>query len=111
MTKKIQVTLVDDIDQGTAAETVTFGLDGATYEIDLSKSNAKKLRDALAVYVGNGRRVTRARSGPARGGRNGARADRAQTQAIREWARKSGYTVSDRGRVPAAVLEAYHAAN
>jgi hypothetical protein len=111
MAKKVQVTLVDDIDQTTAAETVSFGLDGAVYEIDLSRSNARKLRDALSVYVGSARRVSRTgRSGP-RAARSPARAGREQTQAIREWARSNGYTVSDRGRVPAVVLEAYNSAS
>jgi len=109
--KKVQVTLVDDIDQSAATETVTFGLDGTSYEIDLSKSNAKKLRDALSVYVGSARRVSRSgRGGGPRAARRGGRTDREQTQAIRDWARKNGYTVSDRGRVPAAVLDAYHSA-
>lgn len=112
MAKKVQVTLVDDIDQGVAAETVEFGLDGASYEIDLSKANAKKLRDALATYVAHARRTGRAaRRAPSRAGRGPARTDREQTQAIREWARKNGYKVSDRGRVPATVLEAYHSSN
>ncbi len=110
MAKKVEVSLVDDLDQSTAAETVSFGLDGATYEIDLSKSNAKKLRDALASYVGNARRVSRGRTSAPRG-RGGARADREQTQAIREWARGNGYQVSDRGRVPGTVLEAYNSAH
>jgi hypothetical protein len=111
MARKVQVTLVDDLDQSTAAETVSFGLDGTSYEIDLSKSNAKKLRDSLSVYVGSARRVSRSgRSGGQRASRRGGRTDREQTQAIREWARKNGYAVSDRGRVPASVLEAYHSA-
>jgi hypothetical protein len=111
MAKKVQVTLVDDIDQSTAAETVSFGLDGAAYEIDLSKSNAKRLREALSAYVGSARRVSRNGRPSARSGRSTARAGREQTQAIREWARSNGYTVSDRGRVPAAVLEAYNSSS
>jgi Lsr2 len=111
MAKKVQVTLVDDIDSSTAAETVSFGLDGAAYEIDLSKSNAKKLREALSVYVGSARRVSRSGRPAARSSRSTARAGREQTQAIREWARANGYAVSDRGRVPATVLEAYNTAS
>ncbi len=115
MAQKVQVTLVDDLDDSKAAETVRFGLDGATYEIDLSTANAKKLRDALAVYIAHARRGTArgaARRGPARTAARGpARTDREQMHAIRDWARKNGYKVSDRGRVPANVLEAYHSAN
>jgi hypothetical protein len=115
MAQKIQVLLVDDLDGGNADETVSFALDGATYEIDLSSDNAGVLRDVLAPYVGNARRSSR---GPGRSvtatraTRGGvARADREQTQAIREWARKNGHKVSDRGRIPATVVEAYNAAN
>jgi hypothetical protein len=111
MAKKVQVTLVDDIDGSEAVETVGFALDGASYEIDLSRANARKLRDALSTYVANGRRAGRARPSGARGGRGSARADREQVQAVREWARRNGHKVSDRGRIPAAVIEAYNAAH
>jgi hypothetical protein len=111
MAQKTIVELIDDIDQGKADETVTFGLDGSSYEIDLSKKNAAKLRDALATYVANARRAGRAGSRAAVGSRRGrpARGDREQTQAIREWARKNGHKVGEKGRIPAHILEAYNA--
>jgi hypothetical protein len=112
------VTLIDDLDNSSAAtETVAFGLDGASYEIDLNEKNAKKLRDALGNYVANARRVdgarrvtVRAKPARNRGGRRTA-PDREQTAAIRDWARKQGYEVSDRGRLSAAVVEAFNAAH
>jgi hypothetical protein len=112
MAQKHIVQLIDDIDGGDAAETVTFGLDGASYAIDLSAKNAAKLRDALAPFVANARRGSRGPGRPAgsRRGR-GARSDREQTQAIREWARKNGHKVGEKGRIPAHILEAYHSAN
>jgi nucleoid-associated protein Lsr2 len=111
MAQKHIVQLIDDLDQGTATETVNFGLDGAEYEIDLSAKNAAKLRDALAAYVANARRASRGSARSYGGSRRGrpARSDREQTQAIREWARKNGHKVGEKGRIPAAVLEAYHA--
>lgn len=111
MARKTQVILIDDLDEGQADETVSFGLDGSTYEIDLSSKNAAALRDALAKYVGAAHRI--ARSGPRSSGRGrvAASADREQTQAIRAWARRNGHTVSDRGRIPASIVEAYHAAS
>lgn len=113
MAQKIQVLLVDDLDGGDADETVGFGLDGATYEIDLSGSNAAKLRDALAPFVGHARRLSRSSSRPGTSGRGGrgARVDREQTQAIREWARKNGHQVSERGRIPATILDAYNSSH
>ena len=111
MVQKHIVQLEDDIDGGAAAETVTFSLDGVSYEIDLSAKNAGKLRDALAVYVAHGRRISRLgvrATGARRSGRP-ARADREQTQAIREWARKNGHKIGDKGRIPAHILEAYEA--
>ncbi|HEU5270706.1 MAG TPA: Lsr2 family protein [Jatrophihabitans sp.] len=114
MAQKIQVLLVDDLDGGTATETVSFGLDGSGYEIDLSADNANKLREALAPYVGHARRASRGATRPAPSGRparGGARIDREQTQAIREWARKNGHKVSERGRIPGSIVEAYHHAN
>jgi len=114
MAQKIQVLLVDDLDGGTATETVSFGLDGSGYEIDLSADNANKLREALAPYVGHARRASRGTTRPAPSGRparGGARIDREQTQAIREWARKNGHKVSERGRIPGTIVEAYNSAN
>lgn len=114
MAQKVTVSLVDDMDGSTAAETVEFGLDGVSYEIDLSDGNAKKLRDALAGYVTAARRAggrRRSATGTARrSGGGGARpsVDREQNAAIREWARKQGMKISDRGRIPAEVLDAYH---
>ena len=112
------VTLVDDLDNSAAAETVEFGLDGASYEIDLNDKNAKKLRDALANYVANARRVdggrrsaVRARPARGRGGKSRTAPDREQTAAIRDWARKQGYEVSERGRLSAAVVEAFNTAH
>jgi hypothetical protein len=114
MAQKIQVLLVDDLDGGVATETVTFGLDGGSYEIDLSAANAAMLRAALADYVAHARRPQRSLrspNAPTRSNRPPARADREQTQAIREWARKNGHKVNDRGRVPAAIVVAYNSAN
>jgi hypothetical protein len=114
MAQKVTVSLVDDMDGSTAAETVEFGLDGVSYEIDLSDGNAKRLRDALAGYVTNARRAGGRRrsagAGPRRAAGGGARpsVDREQNAAIREWARKQGMKISDRGRIPAEVLDAYH---
>jgi hypothetical protein len=105
------VQLIDDIDGGEAAETVAFSLDGASYAIDLSAENAAKLRDVLAPYVANARPSRRVGPGRPSGSRRGrsTRSDREQTQAIREWARKNGHRVGEKGRIPATVLEAYHA--
>jgi hypothetical protein len=115
MAQKVQVLLLDDLDGTDADQTVRFGLDGASYEIDLSDANAESLRDALASFVAHGRKVGRSISaGPARatslkpGIRVPARVDREQTQAIREWARKNGHSVSDRGRIPSSIIEAYN---
>jgi hypothetical protein len=109
-----EIRLVDDLDGETADETIEFGIDGKNYEIDLSKDNAGRLRDVLASYVAAARRANgRRRGGGAPSAPQGRRPsiDREQNQAIREWARKRGMKVSDRGRIPAEVLEAYHQEN
>jgi hypothetical protein len=108
-----EVRLIDDLDGEAADETIEFGIDGKNYEIDLSKANAGKLRDALAAYVASARRSggRRSRSAASTGPARKPSIDREQNQAIREWARKRGMKVSDRGRIPAEVLEAYHKEN
>lgn len=115
MAQKVTVSLVDDLDGSQAEETVEFGLDGAMYQIDLSGDNAERLRESLAEYVDHARRAGGRRRGagraPAPRAPRGASVDRAQNQAIREWARKQGMNVSNRGRIPADVLDAYHRKN
>ena len=114
MAQKVQVLLVDDLDGGEATETVSFALDGSAYEIDLSKKNADVLRDAFAKYVGAARKA--GRSGASSGGRSSsagrsrgsAAMDRDQAAAIRSWAKKQGLKVSDRGRIPASIIEQYN---
>ncbi len=108
-----EVRLIDDLDGESADETIEFGIDGKNYEIDLSKDNAGKLRAALAAYVAAARRSggRRSRSTASATPARRPSIDREQNQAIREWARKRGMKVSDRGRIPAEVLEAYHKEN
>ena len=116
MAQKVLVQLVDDLDGSTSDDisTVTFGLDGVTYEIDLTADNADSLRDSLADFVANaqriGGRVKRGGSPAAVAGTGTARS-KEQTQAIRAWAKKNGHDVSDRGRIPTAVVEAFEAAH
>ncbi len=104
------VQLIDDLDGVDAQETVSFGLDGTRYEIDLSEDNAARLRDVLAVYVAHARRPTPAAANGARRSRGG-RSDREQTAAVRRWARENGYDIGEKGRIPTKVLDAYHSAH
>ncbi|MDQ6715697.1 MAG: Lsr2 family protein [Actinomycetota bacterium] len=110
MAQRVQIVLEDDLDGGDAAETVTFGLDGVTYEIDLNEKNAAKLRDNLASWVGHARRSGGRRAGARRPGSAPA-GRRTDLSAVREWARKNGHQVSDRGRVSAVVQQAYDKAH
>ena len=110
MAKQTVVTLVDDLDGSEATESVPFGIDGKGYEVDLSAANAERLRGLLAPFVASARKASKRGGGPAAATRTRrATVDREQSQAIREWARGQGLTVSDRGRIPALVLEKYHA--
>lgn len=114
MARKVNVTLVDDIDGSEAVETVLFSIDGSSYEIDLSAQNSAELRDALAKFVGHARRAAktqRVAARPAASVRTSASVDREQIQAIRVWARSNGHTVSDRGRIPANIVDAYNASH
>jgi Lsr2 len=108
MAQKVQVLLVDDIDGSEATETVTFGLDGVGYEIDLSSGNAGGLRDELAQYVEHARKSGGAQVRRRRQ-RNGA--GREQSARIREWARSHGHKVNERGRIPANIVAEYEAAH
>jgi hypothetical protein len=109
MAQKVNIILVDDMDGSEATQTVTFGLDGTSYEIDLGDKNAAKLREAMAGYVGHARKVSVT-------GRRGRRATSTtalgpSSKQIRDWARSNGFDVSDRGRVSAEVRQAFDAAH
>ncbi|WNB85299.1 Lsr2 family protein [Cellulomonas sp. ATA003] len=116
MAQKVQVLLVDDIDGGTAEETVTFSLDGVSYEIDLTADHAAELRESFSRWVGHARKVGSGSRGSARqnrGGGSGRRSSGSSSDAtaIREWARENGHEVSERGRISADVRAAYEAAH
>ena len=119
--------LVDDIDgteltEGEAEATVSFSYKGTDYTIDLGKKNRDTFDKALAKYTEKATVVERPRElgrpgasagrgrGRPAGGTQPARVDREQLTAIREWAKKNGHEVSDRGRISKAVQDAYHAA-
>lgn len=116
MAQQTFVKLIDDIDGSEGVETVSFGLDGAAFEIDLNEKNAGKLRDALSLYIAHARRAEGSRAGRrvstgTRRSGGAARTDREQLQAIRDWARKNGHQVSDRGRIAQEIRDAYDAAH
>lgn len=106
MAQKVNIILVDDLDGSDATETVSFGLDGTNYEIDLNEAHAGELRSALAGYVGHARKVA-----GGRGRKKSAAAGGPSAAEYREWGRSNGFEVSDRGRVPSEVREAFDAAH
>jgi Lsr2 len=106
MAQKVSIALEDDLDGGPAAETVRFGLGSAEYEIDLSKKNARAFRKGLSQFVEHARKAGRAQS------RRTARtsATRQRSGDIRAWAQTQGIKLSERGRIPASVVQQYEAA-
>ncbi len=118
MAERVQVLLTCDLhgDDTPGENRVDFALDGTSYGIDLCADHARQLHDDFAPYVGSARRGAAAgrsgagrRSGRGRGGGGGA--GRRRTAEIREWARNAGLTISERGRIPATIMEQYEAAN
>jgi hypothetical protein len=109
MVQKVSVILIDDMNGGEADETVEFGLDGISYEIDLSHGSSRELRDLLKPYIGNGRKVTGTARRISRSRTAGS--DEARNKDIRAWAKAQGFKVNERGRVPADIVAKYEAAN
>ncbi len=111
MARVESVSLVDDLDGSGADETVSFGLDGKSFEIDLSEKHAAELRDALAPFVGAARKAGGStRSSYQRVSSNGSRSSaesRERNAAIRSWASENGFEVSERGRMSSTVIAAY----
>jgi hypothetical protein len=115
MARRVITTLIDDLDGKKADRTVEFALDGTSYTIDLSEANAGKLRKALDPFIAAGTRVGRGsgrassrNAGSAASGRSAGSRD--ENKAIRDWAAQNGYQISERGRIPQTVSDAYRAA-
>ena len=121
MAEQVTVSLVDDLDGSQAEETVEFSLDGVDYAIDLHADHAETLREELSPYTQQGKRVggrkksrashTNKASGKTRREPTTSVSARERNQAIRTWAQAAGYEVSDRGRIPAEIVEAYDKAH
>jgi hypothetical protein len=120
MAQRVQVLLVCDVhddDTTPGTETISFSLDGTSYEIDVCDDHAEELRDAVAPYVGAGRRIGGARSGrrsstPSRAAaRPAATSDRQRAGDIRAWAKAQGLNVNERGRIPATIVTQFEAAH
>lgn len=111
MAQEVITKLIDDLDGSEAAETVSFALDGESYEIDLSTKNAAALRKALDRYTSVARSTSAARSAPSRRGRGKGGRGRGEVdpRAVRAWAAEHGFEISTRGRIPSEVLEQYKA--
>ena len=114
MARQVITTLIDDLDGKKADRTVEFSLDGTAYTIDLSDANAGKLRKALDPFIAAGTRVGRG------SGRSSQRhtvassrpaGSRDENRAIREWAARNGHQISERGRIPQSVSDAYRVAH
>jgi hypothetical protein len=104
----VSVVVTDDVDGSEGAETVTFGVDGTTYEIDLGGRNRAKLAAAMAPYIGAARKVSLRRPRVGAGRQPAGRVDRAE---IRAWAKDQGLQVSERGRISAEIMQQYEAAH
>ena len=107
MARSVAVVVTDDLDGSQDAETVTFALDGVTYEIDLGAGNRARLDRDFAPYIEAGRRISRSRN-RSQGRPAGPRIDRA---AVRAWAKENGIHVSERGRISADLMSQYEAAH
>jgi hypothetical protein len=112
-----------DAEMSDDVSTVSFGLDGAQYELDACEQHRSQLMEAFAPYVGAARRAggsggtgarrssrSSTRSSASTSGGGGS-SDREEVQRMREWARENGHKVSERGRLSSSVIEAYRAAH
>ncbi len=108
MSRNVSVVITDDLDGSEGAETVSFGIDGVSYEIDLNEANRTKLATGLAPFMAAGRRASRTVGRRAVGRSASPSVDRA---VVRAWAREAGLNVSERGRISADVMTRYEAAH
>ena len=110
MATQTTVTVTDDLDGSANAKAVTFSLNGESWTIDLSAKNRTALEKALKPYIAKATKLGRRRP-PSSARRTARRAARTDVAAVRDWANSNGYQVSERGRISAAVQQAYDAAH
>lgn len=110
MAQRVEVQLLDDLTGQEAQETVRFGIDGRTYDIDLTTEHAAQLRDALSLYVQKARKTTSRHAALTTAAGLSMTRKREELQRIREWAKENGHNPSSRGRISQTVLDAYVAA-
>jgi Lsr2 len=112
MGQRVVVEYLDDLDGQTADETVTFGLDGVSYEIDLTAEHAADIRELLSPLINHAKRI----GGRSKTGRHGAsqrRSDgssQSDVAGIREWAKQNDIPIAVTGRIPEHVRERYNQA-
>lgn len=115
MAQKVITEFIDDIDGSSAERTFTFAVDGTNYEIDLSTENIADFKSAIGGFIESARKVKASRSSDGRrtgsAGAKGGRQSREQTGAVREWARQHGHNISNRGRIPASIQQAFDQAH
>lgn len=116
MAQQVKVVLLDDLDGTEATESHDFALNGVEYEIDLSEENSLRFKAAFEEFTAVARRKTGSRNGQVRQRRSAhgapsVRHSREYLQSVRGWARKKGYTVLDRGRVPKDILDKFEEAH
>ena len=110
MAQEVIYKLSDDLDGSEAEETISFALDGSSYEIDLNAKNAAALRKALDKYVAAARTAPRSSGGRSRSASGRRGRSEVDPKAVRIWAQENGIEISSRGRIPADVIEQYRAA-
>lgn len=96
MAERIQVELVDDIDGSKAQHTVTFALDGVTYEIDLNDRHAQQLRSVFAHYIDRAQKPAPATSGSTRQQEREERRNRQANRQLTEQIRGAAQRTRDR---------------
>ena len=115
MAQKVITEFIDDIDGSAAERTFTFAVDGTNYEIDLSADNIAEFKSAIGGFIESARKIKGSKNSDGRRARSaeaaGNRQSREQTQAVREWARQHGHHISNRGRIPAAIQQAFDQAH
>lgn len=113
MAQKVITEFIDDIDGSPAERTFTFAVDGTNYEIDLSAENIAEFKSAIGGFIESARKVkgtSNGRRARSTGG-GGGQQSREQTRAVREWARQHGHNISERGRIPASIQQAFDQAH
>lgn len=107
-TKEIRIS---DLSGEPDAVATHIAFDGDLYEVDLTDDEREEVAHLVGVYLNAGRRIGPVQvAGTKQKQREVPETTYDEREEIKRWARKNGFDIAERGRIPKNVMKAWYAA-